>query len=91
MADERQVEWRGLALMKQKRLWAGVVFVETSDPAGLLTYKIRMDEDRVDGTNRWFDRCAPASEPFANIRVIRMHVIVVLVASASVLFCIFTV
>ena len=61
MKGEREVEWRGLELMVQKRLWAGVVFVEASDPAGLLTYKIRMDEDRVDGTNRWFDRCAPLS------------------------------
>ena len=58
--NEDELVDRGLKLMETNRFWAGLVFVDFKDGSAELpntvTYKIRVDADKVDSTKRVEDR-----------------------------------
>ncbi len=56
MPSERSLEVEGIKLIRENKLWAGVVFVDfpqkDDDPKlpEFIQYKIKMDSDKVDST-----------------------------------------
>lgn len=58
--DETQLTQRALSLLEENRFWAGVVFPDmypwTSSLPPHVKYKIRMDIDMVEKTNKIKDR-----------------------------------
>ncbi|XP_053776569.1 retinal-specific phospholipid-transporting ATPase ABCA4 isoform X2 [Desmodus rotundus] len=75
--DENQLTKRALALLEENRFWAGVVFPDmypwTSSPPPHVKYKIRMDIDVVEKTNKIKDRywdSGPRADPVEDFRYI---------------------
>lgn len=58
MASESVLVGRALKLLDQERFWAGVVFtdLDSSSPS-LVRYKIRMDVEETERTDKIKDRC----------------------------------
>ncbi|XP_078478655.1 phospholipid-transporting ATPase ABCA1-like isoform X2 [Lampetra planeri] len=57
--DEPGLERRALELLEERKLWAGVVFLDLFSPSALpqhLRYKIRTDIDRTERTSKSRDR-----------------------------------
>lgn len=63
--DETQLTRQALYLLEENKLWAAVVFPDleptTSNLPPHVTYKIRMDIDAVEKTNKIKDRYLPDS------------------------------
>lgn len=63
--DETQMTRQALYLLEENKLWAAVVFSDLEPTASSLpphvTYKIRMDIDAVEKTNKIKDRYLPDS------------------------------
>lgn len=61
--NETQLTPQALYLLEENKLWAAVVFPDleptTSNLPPHVTYKIRMDIDAVEKTNKIKDRCLP--------------------------------
>lgn len=59
--DESQMTHQALHLLEENKFWAGVVFMDmlpwTSSVPPHVRYKIRMDVDAVERTNKIKDRC----------------------------------
>ncbi|KAJ7993337.1 hypothetical protein DPEC_G00271380 [Dallia pectoralis] len=77
VATEGQMIDRALELLDQREFWAGVVFLlPNTSSSGLpphVTYKIRMDIDDVQRTNKIKDRFwdpGPAADPFSDMRYV---------------------
>ncbi|XP_055978796.1 retinal-specific phospholipid-transporting ATPase ABCA4 [Sorex fumeus] len=75
--DEIQLTQRALSLLEENRLWAGVVFPDmypwTSSLPPHVKYKIRMDIDVVEKTNKIKDRfwdSGPRADPVEDFRYI---------------------
>ncbi|XP_072500142.1 retinal-specific phospholipid-transporting ATPase ABCA4 isoform X1 [Notamacropus eugenii] len=75
--DEIQLTHRALSLLEQNRFWAGVVFSDiypwNSVPPRHVKYKIRMDIDAVEKTNKIKDRYwdpGPRADPVEDFRYI---------------------
>ncbi|XP_051852517.1 retinal-specific phospholipid-transporting ATPase ABCA4-like [Antechinus flavipes] len=75
--DEIQLTHRALSLLEQNRFWAGVVFSDISPwnslPPRHVKYKIRMDIDAVEKTNKIKDRYwdpGPRADPVEDFRYI---------------------
>uniref|UniRef100_A0A4X2LSZ3 P-type phospholipid transporter n=1 Tax=Vombatus ursinus TaxID=29139 RepID=A0A4X2LSZ3_VOMUR len=75
--DEIQLTHRALSLLEQNRFWAGVVFSDiypwNSLPPHHVKYKIRMDIDAVEKTNKIKDRYwdpGPRADPVEDFRYI---------------------
>ncbi|XP_045703156.1 retinal-specific phospholipid-transporting ATPase ABCA4 isoform X1 [Phyllostomus hastatus] len=75
--DENQLTKRALSLLEENRFWAGVVFPDmypwTSSPPPHVKYKIRMDIDVVEKTNKIKDRywdSGPRADPVEDFRYI---------------------
>ncbi|XP_074118834.1 retinal-specific phospholipid-transporting ATPase ABCA4 isoform X3 [Sminthopsis crassicaudata] len=75
--DEIQLTHRALSLLEQNRFWAGVVFSDiypwNSMPPRHVKYKIRMDIDAVERTNKIKDRYwdpGPRADPVEDFRYI---------------------
>ncbi|XP_042539897.1 retinal-specific phospholipid-transporting ATPase ABCA4 [Dipodomys spectabilis] len=75
--DEMQLTQRALSLLEQNRFWAGVVFLDmypwTSHLPRHVKYKIRMDIDVVEKTNKIKDRywdSGPRADPVEDLRYI---------------------
>ncbi|KAM5322049.1 retinal-specific phospholipid-transporting ATPase ABCA4 isoform 2-T2 [Glossophaga mutica] len=75
--DENQLTKRALSLLEENRFWAGVVFLDmypwTSSPPPHVKYKIRMDIDVVEKTNKIKDRywdSGPRADPVEDFRYI---------------------
>nr|KAF6442985.1 ATP binding cassette subfamily A member 4 [Molossus molossus] len=75
--DEIQLTQRALALLEENRFWAGVVFPDmypwTSSLPPHVKYKIRMDIDVVEKTNKIKDRywdSGPRADPVEDLRYI---------------------
>ncbi|XP_036901420.1 retinal-specific phospholipid-transporting ATPase ABCA4 isoform X3 [Sturnira hondurensis] len=75
--DENQLTKRALSLLEENRFWAGVVFPDmqpwTSSPPPHVKYKIRMDIDVVEKTNKIKDRywdSGPRADPVEDLRYI---------------------
>ncbi|XP_048208118.1 retinal-specific phospholipid-transporting ATPase ABCA4 [Perognathus longimembris pacificus] len=75
--DEIQLTQRALSLLEQNRFWAGVVFLDmhpwTSSLPRHVKYKIRMDIDVVEKTNKIKDRywdSGPRADPVEDLRYI---------------------
>lgn len=64
--DETQLTRQALYLLEKNKLWAAVVFSDLEPTASSLpphvTYKIRMDIDAVEKTNKIKDRYLPDSD-----------------------------
>uniref|UniRef100_A0A7M4FEA2 P-type phospholipid transporter n=1 Tax=Crocodylus porosus TaxID=8502 RepID=A0A7M4FEA2_CROPO len=76
-ADETQLTHRALHLLEENRFWAGVVFPDmhhmTSKVPPHVKYKIRMDIDAVEKTNKIKDRYwdpGPRADPVEDLRYI---------------------
>lgn len=58
--SEDELVEQGLKLMETNKLWAGLVFMDVKDGQSelpnFMTYKIRIDADKVDSTKRVEDR-----------------------------------
>lgn len=63
MDSERLLVERSLKLLDQEKFWAGVVFtdVDASGPS-LVRYKIRMDVEDTERTDKIKDRCVTKTE-----------------------------
>ncbi|XP_074226088.1 retinal-specific phospholipid-transporting ATPase ABCA4 isoform X2 [Camelus bactrianus] len=75
--DEFQLTQRALSLLEENRFWAGVVFPDmypwTSSLPSHVKYKIRMDIDVVEKTNKIKDRywdSGPRADPVEDFRYI---------------------
>ncbi|XP_075395947.1 retinal-specific phospholipid-transporting ATPase ABCA4 [Tenrec ecaudatus] len=75
--DEMQLTQRALALLEENRFWAGVVFPDmdpwTSTLPPHVKYKIRMDIDVVEKTNKLKDRywdSGPRADPVEDFRYV---------------------
>ncbi|XP_006882541.1 PREDICTED: retinal-specific ATP-binding cassette transporter [Elephantulus edwardii] len=75
--DETQLTQRALSLLEENRFWAGVVFPDmypwTSSLPPHVKYKIRMDIDVVEKTNKIKDRywdSGPRADPVEDFRYI---------------------
>ncbi|XP_023576085.1 retinal-specific ATP-binding cassette transporter [Octodon degus] len=75
--DENQLTQRALSLLEENRFWAGVVFPDmypwTSSLPPHVEYKIRMDIDVVEKTNKIKDRywdSGPRADPVEDLRYI---------------------
>ncbi|XP_005385060.1 PREDICTED: retinal-specific ATP-binding cassette transporter [Chinchilla lanigera] len=75
--DEIQLTQRALSLLEENRFWAGVVFPDmypwTSSLPPHVKYKIRMDIDVVEKTNKIKDRywdSGPRADPVEDLRYI---------------------
>uniref|UniRef100_A0A8C9I387 ATP binding cassette subfamily A member 4 n=1 Tax=Piliocolobus tephrosceles TaxID=591936 RepID=A0A8C9I387_9PRIM len=75
--DETQLTQRSLSLLEENRFWAGVVFPDmypwTSSLPPHVKYKIRMDIDVVEKTNKIKDRywdSGPRADPVEDFRYI---------------------
>ncbi|XP_073907052.1 retinal-specific phospholipid-transporting ATPase ABCA4 isoform X1 [Castor canadensis] len=75
--DEEQLTQRALSLLEENRFWAGVVFPDmypwTSALPRHVKYKIRMDIDVVEKTNKIKDRywdSGPRADPVEDLRYI---------------------
>ncbi|XP_044531424.1 retinal-specific phospholipid-transporting ATPase ABCA4 [Gracilinanus agilis] len=75
--DEIQLTHRALSLLEQNRFWAGVVFFDmyswNSELPHHVKYKIRMDIDAVEKTNKIKDRYwdpGPRADPVEDFRYI---------------------
>uniref|UniRef100_F6Y251 P-type phospholipid transporter n=2 Tax=Monodelphis domestica TaxID=13616 RepID=F6Y251_MONDO len=75
--DEIQLTHRALSLLEQNRFWAGVVFFDmyswNSELPHHVKYKIRMDIDAVEKTNKIKDRYwdpGPRADPVEDLRYI---------------------
>uniref|UniRef100_A0A8C5L437 P-type phospholipid transporter n=2 Tax=Jaculus jaculus TaxID=51337 RepID=A0A8C5L437_JACJA len=75
--DEVQLTQRALSLLEENRFWAGVVFPDmypwTSSTPRHVKYKIRMDIDVVEKTNKIKDRywdSGPRADPVEDLRYI---------------------
>ncbi|XP_076975466.1 retinal-specific phospholipid-transporting ATPase ABCA4 [Tamandua tetradactyla] len=75
--DEIQLTQRALSLLEENRFWAGVVFPDmypwTSSLPSHVKYKIRMDIDVVEKTNKIKDRywdSGPRADPVEDFRYI---------------------
>lgn len=59
--DESQMTHQALHLLEKNKFWAGVVFADvypwTTNVPPHVKYKIRMDIDAVERTNKIKDRC----------------------------------
>ncbi|KAM6977694.1 retinal-specific phospholipid-transporting ATPase ABCA4-like [Aplochiton taeniatus] len=77
MADEDQMTHRALNLMEESKFWAGLVFVDiypwtTSIPPHV-KFKLRMDIDAVERTNKIKDRYwdpGPRADPMDDLRYV---------------------
>ena len=60
VADEEELVSRGMDLIRSNKLWAGLVFLDMEEGGEQLpkfiSYKIRLDADKVDSTKRLEDR-----------------------------------
>ena len=58
--DEEELVTKGMDLIRSNKLWAGLVFLDMEDSGEKLpkfvSYKIRLDADKVDSTKRLEDR-----------------------------------
>ena len=81
MESEYEMEEKGVKLVEQRKLWAGLVFMFDGPPSmesnsGLppfVKYKIRMDSDTVDSTDRISDRFkrpGPRKQPMVDLKYI---------------------
>ncbi|XP_075013100.1 retinal-specific phospholipid-transporting ATPase ABCA4 [Calonectris borealis] len=75
--DETQLTHQALRLLEENKFWAGVVFPDieptTSSLPPLVKYKIRMDIDAVEKTNKIKDRYwdpGPRADPVDDLRYI---------------------
>ncbi|XP_072219952.1 retinal-specific phospholipid-transporting ATPase ABCA4-like [Leuresthes tenuis] len=76
-ADESQMTYQALHLLNENKFWAGVVFVDmypwTTSVPPHVKYKIRMDIDAVERTNKIKDRYwdpGPRADPLEDQRYI---------------------
>ncbi|XP_060088217.1 retinal-specific phospholipid-transporting ATPase ABCA4 [Heteronotia binoei] len=76
-ADEAQITHRALYLLEENKFWAGVIFpnlgTRTKQLPPHVTYKIRMDIDAVQKTNKIKDRYwdpGPRADPIDDLRYI---------------------
>uniref|UniRef100_A0A8C4Y6C3 P-type phospholipid transporter n=1 Tax=Gopherus evgoodei TaxID=1825980 RepID=A0A8C4Y6C3_9SAUR len=77
-ADETQLTHQALNLLEENKFWAGVVFPDIHSGASKLprhmNYKIRMDIDAVEKTNkikdRWYWDPGPRADPVDDLRYI---------------------
>lgn len=60
LPDEDTVMYRALGMLEDRKFWAGLVFVNmyswTTNPPPHVKFKIRMDIDAVERTNKVKDR-----------------------------------
>ncbi|XP_041647195.1 phospholipid-transporting ATPase ABCA1 isoform X1 [Cheilinus undulatus] len=77
LQTEGEMVGRALELLEDRQFWAGVVFLlpnsSSTEFPPHVTYKIRMDIDDVDRTNKIKDRFwdpGPAADPFNDMRYI---------------------
>lgn len=65
--DEDQMTHQALYLLGKNKFWAGLIFLDmypwTTKLPTHVKFKIRMDIDAVERTNKIKDRCAPYREP----------------------------
>uniref|UniRef100_A0A4W3HJI7 ATP-binding cassette, sub-family A (ABC1), member 4a n=1 Tax=Callorhinchus milii TaxID=7868 RepID=A0A4W3HJI7_CALMI len=77
LSDEDQLTHRALYLLEENKFWAGIVFVDlypwTNKLPAHVKYKIRMDIDAVERTNKIKDRYwdpGPRADPINDLRYI---------------------
>uniref|UniRef100_UPI00398EA350 retinal-specific phospholipid-transporting ATPase ABCA4 isoform X2 n=1 Tax=Pristiophorus japonicus TaxID=55135 RepID=UPI00398EA350 len=77
LSDEGQLTYRALYLLEENKFWAGIVFVDMYSWSNMLPphvkYKIRMDIDAVERTNKIKDRYwdpGPRADPINDLRYI---------------------
>ncbi|XP_034145341.1 retinal-specific phospholipid-transporting ATPase ABCA4a isoform X3 [Esox lucius] len=75
--DEEQLTQRALSLMEESKFWAGLVFMETypwtTKVPPHVKFKIRMDIDSVERTNKIKDRYwdpGPRADPMEDLRYV---------------------
>ncbi|XP_067108458.1 retinal-specific phospholipid-transporting ATPase ABCA4 isoform X1 [Osmerus mordax] len=75
--DETQMTHQALYLLEENKFWAGLVFLDvypwTTSPPPHVKYKIRMDIDAVERTNKIKDRYwdpGPRADPMEDLRYI---------------------
>ncbi|KAK3507292.1 hypothetical protein QTP70_013547 [Hemibagrus guttatus] len=75
MASESELVGRALKLLDQERFWAGVVFTDVdSGSPSLVRYKIRMDVEETERTDKIKDRSwfpSAHDNPFNDLRYVR--------------------
>lgn len=78
--DESQLNHQALYLLEEKKFWAGVVFTDmypwTTSVPPHIKYKIRMDIDAVERTNKIKDRWVAAvwcGDPNCDLRQHDLH------------------
>uniref|UniRef100_A0A3Q4H1H2 ATP-binding cassette, sub-family A (ABC1), member 4a n=1 Tax=Neolamprologus brichardi TaxID=32507 RepID=A0A3Q4H1H2_NEOBR len=75
--DEDTVTYRALGMLEDRKFWAGLVFVNmyswTTNPPPHVKFKIRMDIDAVERTNKVKDRYwdpGPRADPMDDLRYV---------------------
>uniref|UniRef100_A0A3P8PZK9 P-type phospholipid transporter n=1 Tax=Astatotilapia calliptera TaxID=8154 RepID=A0A3P8PZK9_ASTCA len=77
LPDEDTVTYRALGMLEDRKFWAGLVFVNmyswTTNPPPHVKFKIRMDIDAVERTNKVKDRYwdpGPRADPMDDLRYV---------------------